>query len=187
MPIKHDFISPITDENDPDLVGPDEWNDAHVIDSGGSGDINISGTTPVSAGSSSLDLAAGDTVRMELFGYVRNTTGGTRTLTLGVRVDSTQLLEISGSTTIANNSDTPVHLIAYFGIRSTSSAYVMGHGTMNGASTANASITPIVRSAWNSSSSDWTGSHTVHVTGRGSAAGSGLNLRLAGFSILKMG
>lgn len=29
MPIKHKFVSPIADDEDPDVVGPDAWNDDH--------------------------------------------------------------------------------------------------------------------------------------------------------------
>lgn len=32
MAFKHRFTSPITDASDPDIVGPDEWNDAHQED-----------------------------------------------------------------------------------------------------------------------------------------------------------
>jgi hypothetical protein len=31
MPISHNFVAPIADEGDPDIVGPDEWNDDHTI------------------------------------------------------------------------------------------------------------------------------------------------------------
>ena len=32
--IKHNFHSPKTEQTDPTLVGPDEWNDAHEVDNG---------------------------------------------------------------------------------------------------------------------------------------------------------
>lgn len=32
MPITHQFVSAVTDDEDPDLVGPDEWNEDHVVD-----------------------------------------------------------------------------------------------------------------------------------------------------------
>ncbi len=34
MPTKHTFVSPITDAGDPDIVGPDEWNDDHESELG---------------------------------------------------------------------------------------------------------------------------------------------------------
>lgn len=34
MAIKHNFVSPVADGGDPDLVGPNEWNDDHEIEDG---------------------------------------------------------------------------------------------------------------------------------------------------------
>jgi hypothetical protein len=30
MPIRHNFVSPLGDASDPDIVGPDEWNEDHI-------------------------------------------------------------------------------------------------------------------------------------------------------------
>lgn len=31
MPITHNFVSPVADDGDPNIVGPNEWNDSHVV------------------------------------------------------------------------------------------------------------------------------------------------------------
>jgi hypothetical protein len=31
MQITHPFVSPVSDAGDPTIVGPDEWNDDHVL------------------------------------------------------------------------------------------------------------------------------------------------------------
>lgn len=44
--IRHAFTSTKTEQPDASLVGPDEWNEGHVIDSGAITDAMLAGTTP---------------------------------------------------------------------------------------------------------------------------------------------
>lgn len=46
LTVTHGFVSPVTDLNEPGIVGPDEWNDAHTV----------SGTLPPSQGGAARNV-----------------------------------------------------------------------------------------------------------------------------------
>ena len=56
MSITHTFVSPVSDNNDPNEVGPDEWNDAHVI-TGLTGTPAVVLSTTAATGSAATVLA----------------------------------------------------------------------------------------------------------------------------------
>jgi hypothetical protein len=132
-----------------------------------------------------LTIAAGDTIRFEMFGYVRNNTGATQTIRLAIGVGSLDL-EVAGSATVATATDTPVFVRGYIGVVSSGQTYVSAEASMNPVAGAGATATGIRRNAWQQSTSDFTGAHTVRIAGRGSTSASGLLLRVAGYSIQKM-
>ncbi len=136
--------------------------------------------------SATIVIAAGDTIRFEFFGSINNAVGSNRTYTLGLGVSGTAGTSVTGSAVVASGTDTPVHMIGYMGIRSTSLVYSSAVGSFNPVGTAGTSVTPIVRNSWNTQAVDITGSQVCSIVVHSDGAGAGSTLHVAGYSIQRI-
>jgi hypothetical protein len=155
-------------------------------DAAGCGDVDISGTTLVTIASAALVLEVGDTIRFEMYGYVRNNTGASQRVNLAIGIVSGVELTVSGSADVATATDTPVFIRGYVGVVSTAQVYLSAEAGMDPVSSAGSAVSTVMRGAWQQSTSDFTGAQTVRIAGRGSTTASGLNIRVAGYMIQKM-
>lgn len=152
---------------------------------GTAADIEVGGAALTDVVTASVSLAAGDAVDLELYGYIRNASGGFRTLRGGVTIGALTM-EVTGSTTVANNNDTPVFIKGSIGVVTTSLLRMIARGSFNPVTAEGASGTDILRSGWRQSTANFTGTQTVKIGFGSGMAGTGVTLRIAGFRIVKL-
>lgn len=115
MSIKHAFTSPITDAGDPNLVGPDEWNDDHIYDFSPTLDEDSTDETGITSTSPTADGLVGFTFVAPVSGKIYITvsayaamSNNTRQTYVGFEVREGSTI---GSGTVVTAADTD-HAIA---------------------------------------------------------------------------
>lgn len=132
--------------------------------SGSSYSVNVAapGTTLYSK---TITTSAGDSVVQSVIVSVLNDSGATVTYTLHCRIGTTTLVSVSDSTTQAASATNRGHYRASceYAVVSSFSTLVTGRLERYASAAAGASGTGAVRSAWATSSSNWTGSQTFNL------------------------
>jgi hypothetical protein len=117
-------------------------------------------------------VAAGDIVTVEAWVDVMNNSGATKTYTLRCRTDSTTLISLADSTTLAAATTRGIYRFqCIYAVRSTGSTRLRAELTRTPTSAANTAQTVVERAAWNTSASDWTGNRTFDLRLSSSATG----------------
>lgn len=148
------------------------------------GDVAINSTSVVNIASASIDVAAGNTFKFELTGAILNNSGGARTYTVRITIDTTTF-DLAFDNTIAASASNRSHIeiSGQVGVHSSSLIFATIHvirGTPNALGTAAANVLAQDRRVANRStnnvvgssktvaiglfSSDATATQTFHVT-----------------------
>jgi hypothetical protein len=132
---------------------------------GGGGDVNVADTNYVAVASATVSIAAGDIFTVDADFLILNNSGGTKTYTCTLNVNGLQVEVVDGGTVGASATNR-----AYFTfhgaceVRSTSLVYAAAELRRSdpvAANTANSNTNANLRKAWNTSTSDLTGSSKV--------------------------
>lgn len=151
----------------------------------GSGSVNISGTTLVDVLSTTLSLNVGDTVFLEMSGFVFNNTSAAQTIHLAASIGNLTL-SLSGSATIADLGIAAVSFRATLARITSTYTVISGQSAQNPASTDGAPVTGVYRMGHASSSVlDLSGPQTVRLRARGSTSSSTLTFNFSGAKIEK--
>lgn len=127
----------------------------------------------------SLTVTVGDTIEYEMFGYIYNNTGGSRTWTLAIVLGS-KTLEVAGGTASSTTTITPVWIRGRVGVHSTSLSYLTASAILNPSSADGVSGVSVIRSSWSNTVSDLSGTQTAKIQVRSGTAGAGAVLSVAG-------
>ena len=118
----------------------------------------------------SLNIAAGDSVKFELYGDIFNNTGGNRTYEVAIVIGSKTVV-VQGSAVIATANIVAVQMVGFAVVRSTSVLRLFVQARLNPATPDGTSVTDITRLTWSFSTSDFTGPQTCKIQIRATAAG----------------
>lgn len=132
---------------------------------GGAAGVNVAapGTT---LASHTLTVAAGDSVRVSVWGLLFNNSGGTRTYTGTCLADSTTLMSLAWPSTLATSTTTrsAVTINCTFGIVSTGETLTWIEQGEAGSNNTGFGGTKTWNGGWATAAADWTGSHTFKVS-----------------------
>lgn len=134
--------------------------------------------------SGNFDIAAGDTIRIEIFGDIFNNTGGARTFSVAVAIGA-EVIEMTGAGNVSNATISVVQALAYIQVKT---AAIMRMQLAGRISPANPDVTPVTdvpRSVWGFSTSDFTGTQTIKIQVKASVAGASSTFT-AGYRILHL-
>lgn len=156
---------------------------------GGGGDTSVADTNYVTIVSQSVSLAAGDQLIVEVDFLILNNSGGTKTYTYTLDVGGFLVEIVDGTTIAANASNRAFHTARFsLDLRSTSLAYAGGwvnQMTPAAANTAASAVLTQMRSAWNTTASNITGTQSVIFKVKSSNATVTQTLTLLGWRIRK--
>lgn len=111
--VTHSFVSPVTDEGDPDLVGPDEWNDVHDVtltasDVGAAPNTGVDYLVGTASGSLTGEIVAGTSPGGELGGtWGSPTVDATHSGSAHTDFIAKAYLDAKGDLISASAADTP--------------------------------------------------------------------------------
>lgn len=155
--------------------------------------VSVASTTNVELASGILTTSANELVDIEVWGQLLNNSGATRTYTANATItNGTNTLTVDcvdGTTVAASATNRAVWRIrAVFSIASSSSTAVnitSERGVPGAANTGQSIATTQVRYAWQTGSSDVTGSSTVSVSLRSNAATATQTFTVLGYRIIQ--